>query len=128
MMAVGEALTESTKRRFDTSSGPDGSPWPPRAAGTVLARYEKMFYDSSTGRMKDKFLTRKGQLNARGRKQIQHPSLDVNKPLVDTGQLKRRIQYQITDDGSSVEVGTNRFADEWEGGAAVVANRGQHHG
>ena len=39
MLAIGEALTESTKQRFDTSTAPDGSKWKPNAEGTVLSVY-----------------------------------------------------------------------------------------
>ena len=41
------------------------------------------------------------------------------KPLVDTGMLADTIRYQLTPGGNGVEIGTNRFAGEWEGGAAV---------
>jgi hypothetical protein len=41
------------------------------------------------------------------------------KPLVATGELRDGIRYQVAGGGNSVEIGTNRFAGEWSGGAAV---------
>jgi len=73
LAAIGEHLAETTKRRFATSTAPDGTRWKP---------------------------TRKG-----------------NRPLVDTGQLAHTIRWQPITGG--VAVGTDRFADLFENGAAV---------
>jgi phage virion morphogenesis protein len=40
------------------------------------------------------------------------------KPLIDTGDLMRTINFQI--DGDTLYVGTDRFSEEWEAGAAVL--------
>lgn len=32
---IGETLTESTKRRFETKTGPDGAPWAPNRPATI---------------------------------------------------------------------------------------------
>ena len=37
MQEIGEDIMERTKRRFGTSTGPDGQRWQPNAASTVLA-------------------------------------------------------------------------------------------
>lgn len=34
-LAIGESLVESTKKRFDTSTAPDGTPWAPNSAATL---------------------------------------------------------------------------------------------
>lgn len=101
--AIGEALTESTKSRFDTSTAPDGSRWAPNAPSTVLGMLNQVkgAYGKKTGR-----LTKKGATAVMGKK-----------PLVDTGILQDTISYNAGPD--RVEIGTNRFAGEWEGGAAV---------
>lgn len=101
--AIGEILTESTKERFTTSTAPDGKRWAPNAPATVLSHLAdiKGAYSKRNGK-----LTKRGATAAMGKK-----------PLVDTGMLQDSIRYQLTD--NSVEIGTDRFAGEWEGGAAV---------
>jgi phage gpG-like protein len=60
------------------------------------------------GRKKD------GKVGARGVNKVMG-----KKPLVASGQLAGSIRYQLLPGGTGVEVGTNRFADAWDGGAAV---------
>lgn len=105
MKAIGEVLSESTKERFSTSLAPDGSRWAPNAQATVLGTLARIkgAYSKRDGR-----LTKKGATAAAGKR-----------PLVDTGILQDSIRYQVSADGNSVEIGTNRFAGEWTGGAAV---------
>ena len=105
MQEIGEVLAESTQQRFSTSTAPDGSRWPALAESTVLARLAKIggAYSKKTGK-----LTKKGSLAKSGMK-----------PLVATGILQDTIRYQIISGGAGVEIGTNRFAGEWEAGAAV---------
>lgn len=102
---IGEDLVESTKRRFETSTAPDGSRWAPNAQAT-FASYLARRDDAAK-------LTRKdGRLNKRG------AAVAANKrPLVESGILQDTIAYQV--EGDSLFVGTNRFAGEWDGGAAV---------
>ena len=82
MREIGEELSESTKRRFATGIGPDGSPWAPLKPGTVLARLAKL--GTAAG----------------------------SKPLIATGELSRFIRYRVTDGGAGVEIGTNRTFNE----------------
>lgn len=105
MRAIGEILTESTKQRFSDSTAPDGTRWKPNAPATVLGMLNQLSgaYGKKTGR-----LTKKGATAVMGKK-----------PLVATGILQDTIGYNLINDGNSVEVGTNRFAGEWTGGAAV---------
>ena len=105
MRAIGEILTESTKQRFSDSTAPDGSRWKPNAPATVLATLARISgaYSKKTGR-----LTKKGAAVASNKK-----------PLVATGSLQDTISYNLINGGDGVEVGTNRFAGEWDGGAAV---------
>jgi phage gpG-like protein len=127
MRAIGEALVESTKQRFDTSTGPDGLRWERHAAATVLGRLAQITgaYAAYTNvktrkeglrRVGDKkgALLRDGSLSAKSRR-----ALEATTPLVDTGELRDGIRYQLSGDGRTLEVGTNRFAGEWDGGAAV---------
>lgn len=105
MRAIGKLMAESTQQRFTSSTAPDGEQWKPNALPTVLAQLGRISgaYSKKTGR-----LTKKGATAFLGKR-----------PLVDTGMLQDSIRYQVAADGNSVEIGTNRFAGEWEGGAAV---------
>lgn len=101
LRALGEPLVESTKRLFVTSTGPDGRRWAPNAQATYLG-------------MIGKGDTRKdGRINARATRRVAG-----KRPLVESGQLADTIVWQVVG-GSALEVGTNRFADEWDAGAAV---------
>lgn len=100
--AIGEALAESTKERFSNSTGPDGKRWAPNAPATVLAKL---------GEISGAY-TKKGRLSKKGAAAVMS-----KRPLVDTGILQDTIAWQA--DSTSAEIGTNRFAGEWEGGAAV---------
>ncbi len=127
MQGIGEALAKSTKQRFDTSTAPDGAAWQRLAASTVLGRLEQItgafaaYSNVKTrkegvrrvGDKKGAFL-KDGSLSAKSRR-----ALEAVKPLVDTGILQDSIHYQVIPGGKGVEIGTNRFAGEWEGGAAV---------
>lgn len=105
MRGIGELMVESTKDRFNSSTGPDGQRWKANALGTVLARLAKI---------KGAYSKRDGRLTKKGA-----AAVTSKKPLVDTGMLQDTIRYQLTPGGKGVEIGTNRFAGEWEGGAAV---------
>ena len=114
MLEIGEAVSESTRQRFLTSTAPDGTPWKRLADGTVLARYQKMMAGLGKGNYK-----KDGSLNKKGKAAGERIQAAAAIPLVDTGQLKDSLRYQSIDGGAGVEIGTNRFSSEWEGGAAV---------
>ncbi|MFN3985730.1 MAG: phage virion morphogenesis protein [Rhodocyclaceae bacterium] len=99
---IGEHLAESTRQRFVSSTAPDGSRWAPNAQATYL------------GLLRSRDARKDGRINARGTAKVAG-----KKPLVASGLLGEQITYQLLPDGSGVEVGTNRFAGEWAGGAAV---------
>lgn len=127
MRAIGEALTESTKQRFSDSSGPDGQPWARHAAATVLGRLEQITgsyvaYSNVKTRKEGRLRIgdKKGAFNKDGAlSQRTRAKMESWKPLVDTGMLQDTIRYQLLPGGKGVEIGTNRFAGEWTGGAAV---------
>lgn len=103
LTAIGELLAESTRQRFAAGTAPDGSRWAPNAESTYLGLLGK-----GDGRKKD------GKVGARGVSKVMG-----KKPLVASGQLAGSIRHQLLPGGTGVEVGTNRFADAWDGGAAV---------
>lgn len=78
LQGLGDDIVERAKRRFETSSGPDGRPWLPNSAATLALVAERI---GKSGRKKD------GSLNARGAKR-----LAGKKPLIgESGDLRRQI-------------------------------------
>lgn len=127
MRGIGELVAESTKERFASSTGPDGQRWPALAKDTILARLAKISgqyaaYTNLKTRKEGRVRVgdKKGYFDKEG-KLAGKASLAVAnmRPLVDTGVLQDTIRYQLTQGGKGVEIGTNRFGGEWEGGAAV---------
>lgn len=79
MSDIGEHLVETTKRRFDTSTAPDGSRWEPNSDVTIL-RY--------LGAYKSSF-KRDGTISKKGTSRLQ-----AKKPLVgETRSLMSTINY-----------------------------------
>lgn len=80
---IGEALVDSTRERFATSTAPDGTRWAPNTQVTYLAYLRK------SGKV-----TRKdGRLNKRGAELVQS-----KKPLIGAGKsLSTQIYYSIED-------------------------------
>ncbi|MDR2093246.1 MAG: phage virion morphogenesis protein [Azoarcus sp.] len=103
MNEIGVALTESTKRRFDTSTGPDGNPWPALEQSTLLARLSKASKKGATAAMN-------------------------TKPLIETRELSTTIHHQIVNGGSAVDIGTNRKFDEGKNVGAEVHQFGTKNG
>ncbi|MDR1661175.1 MAG: phage virion morphogenesis protein [Azoarcus sp.] len=102
---IGSDLAESTRRRFTSSTGADGSRWAGLAKSTMMSRlYALGAFSKKTGR-----LTKKGAAAAASMK-----------PLVETGELSRFIRYQVVDGGASVVIGTNRTFDDEAGVGAEV--------
>lgn len=89
LKVIGEQLMSSTKRRFSTSTAPDGSRWAPNARSTL-----EIFAGS-----RKSFTTKSGRLSAQGIERVAG-----KKPLVNSGQLGLNIKYQVT--GNTLSVGT----------------------
>lgn len=99
---IGEDISERTKQRFTSSTGPDGQRWRPNARSTIEA------YIASKGGFGKRGINQKGQ------------GLAMNKrPLIATRGLSRSIRYQIINGGNGVEIGTNWFAGKISSGAAI---------
>ena len=99
MQALGEHLVETTKQRFETSTGPDGKPWAPNAESTYV-----QFADKSKGSL-HKNGPHKGRVTTVGTAR-----LAGKKPLIgDTRALSTRINYRAGSD--FVEIGSpERYA------------------
>lgn len=127
MRSIGKVLAESTQQRFSDSTGPNGQRWKPLAMATVLARLAEISgefsaYTNLKTRKEGQVRTgdKAGYFNKDGKLSKKAANKVANfRPLIDTGILQDSILYQVAGGGNSVAIGTNRFAPEWEGGAAV---------
>lgn len=99
---IGEDLVESIKQRFETSTAPDGSRWAPNSMATIMG-----YLEGSSGNFR-----KDGRLSKKGATRVM-----TKKPIVASGLLQDSIAYQVA--GDNLFVGTNRFAGQWDGGAAV---------
>ncbi len=101
MSQVGEALIDSTKRRFATSSSPSGARWAPDRAATVTSYIESVY-----GRSGKAFSARKshrGELTRFGL-----GAAMMKKPLIgETKRLSSEIFYQVNPHGSSLRIGSS---------------------
>ena len=104
MQEIGEDIMERTKRRFGTSTGPDGQRWQPNAASTVLAAIARM---GSKARLKNGNLSKKAQKTLAGKK-----------VLVDTGDLAREFEVKSTSRSVTVSNGMDYSAIHQFGGQA----------
>ena len=105
---IGEDVAERATARFSTSTGPDGQRWKANAMATINA------YIASRGGFGKRGINKKGQGLAISKK-----------PLIATRGLSRSISYQLINGGKGVEIGTNRFADKIDSGAAIHQFGGQ---
>lgn len=91
MRAIGERLTETTKRRFASSTGPDGKRWAPNTDATLRAMLH---------RRKGSFTKKKSALSANGGR-----VLAAKKPLIgESKALSTTINYRAG--ATSVEIGS----------------------
>jgi len=79
LQTIGEGMVERTKRRFETSTGPDGVKWKPNSDAT-LSMLSNLISGSKSKRKKD------GSLNAAGKRQLAN-----KKPLISSGLLAQQI-------------------------------------
>lgn len=83
MKAIGERLAETTKRRFETSTGPDGRRWAPNSQVT---------YEALARRGKGSFNKRDGKLSTKGAGVVM-----AKKPLIgESKRLSTEINYQAS--------------------------------
>jgi len=89
LLAIGESMVESTKKRFETSTAPDGSRWTPNSETTYLGMVNS-FGKSNFGKS--------GRINARGATRVAG-----KKPLVgETRMLSTQINYEVDTEGLRV--------------------------
>lgn len=106
---IGEALAETTKQRFGTSTAPDGSAWAPNAPATILSYLAK--FRGSFGRSGR--ITRRGAARGAGKR-----------PLIgESGRLSREIFYRLGSDNVEIGSGLPYAAIQQFGGKAGRGKR-----
>ncbi len=91
LTAIGDSITERTKRRFETSLAPDGTPWESNSAATLAMLAGRL------GGQKSK-VRKDGSLNASGQR-----SLVNKKPLIGESQdLRRQIVPSVSGNALTV--------------------------
>ena len=88
LAALGQDITERAKRRFDTSTGPDGAAWRPNAEATL---------GILESRLGEGFRKKNGALNKKGVTRIA-----AKKPLIELGDLRRQIVPMVAGDTLTV--------------------------
>jgi phage gpG-like protein len=98
LLAIGESLVVSTKKRFESSTAPDGTRWTPNSPVTYslmvngFGKHRQGFSKSNFGKS--------GRVNAKG-----GARLAGKKPLIgQTGSLSGNITYEA--DGNGLRVGS----------------------
>lgn len=110
LKAIGEKLMDSTKQRFGTSTGPDGTRWQENSPTTILEylRQRNGIHDKATGKRigtKDGYYIKKGDDKGRLTKRSAG-ILAAKKPLIGDGRaLSLRINYRVVG-VSELRVGT----------------------
>lgn len=103
---IGEDLLESTKRRFETSTGPDGERWAANSQATFDAYLRQVSgdYDPQTGR---RVGDKKGWFLQDGRASSKAAGVVAGKkPLIgESKALSTTITYQVR--GNTLVVGSN---------------------
>lgn len=97
LKAIGEDLQESTKRRFETSTAPDGTPWEPNSPVTIA----RQVHSVKGTRTKDgQLLTKKGAAR-----------WDSKKPLIgETKALSEQIHWALQGQSAVVVFSSMEYA------------------
>lgn len=98
LLAWGEDLSESTKQRFVSSTGPDGTPWPANTQATYEAYLHRLSGTySDTGKRtgeKKGFSRKDGRITAKGT-----AAIISKKPLIgESKSLSKEIYYDVVGD------------------------------
>jgi phage virion morphogenesis protein len=87
LLDIGESLLVSTKKRFETSTAPDGTRWAPNSQVIYLGHLGS----AKSNHRKD------GRINSRGAAKV-----SGKKPLIGVGILSQQISYAVDDNGLQV--------------------------
>jgi phage gpG-like protein len=106
---LGEILLDSTRKRFATSTAPDGTPWAPNSAATMIAWLQKKsgkFEGRKRIGDKDGYFHKKG--DNKGRLALKGVATVMDKRVLigETTNLSRQIFPVVGDD--YVQIGSDR--------------------
>lgn len=102
LRAIGEDVVEDAKRRFETSTGPDGKRWAPNARATIEA-----------------YIAARGGFGKRGINKRGIAAAMAKKPLIGhSGDLRRQIFARVTGNTLTVGVSPKYAAIQQFGGRA----------
>ena len=88
---IGTGIIERTKRRFDTSTGPDGTPWLPNSAATLMMLGEYLVgHRKKDGARSYAYSKQGGLLNGKGLERMAN-----KKPLIGESQDLRRQFFSL---------------------------------
>lgn len=79
LQAIGDDMVERTKRRFETSTAPDGQAWAPNSAATLGLLAARL---GGSFRKKDGGLNKKGSTRLAGKKPLIGESGDLRRQIV----------------------------------------------
>jgi phage gpG-like protein len=115
LQALGDDIVERAKRRFETSTGPDGQPWKPNSAATLEALGERLVgHRNRKGERSYEFSRQGGILNAKGLARM-----NAKKPLIgDSQQLRQQIKALASSSDVSVTSSMAYSAIQQFGGKA----------
>lgn len=107
LQTIGGDIIERTKRRFETSTAPDGTPWKPNSAATLGILTRRLSGQKSK-------VNKAGGLNKAGQ-----ASLANKRPLIGESQDLRRQFVAIAASGTLTIASTPKYAaiQQWGGKA-----------
>lgn len=111
MQAIGDDIVERTKQRFETSIGPDGTPWEPNSPATLNGTARKLGLGKS-------YFKRNGSLNKRGKAKLAN-----KRPLIDTGLLHQQIFPTVSGNGLRITASQGYAAIHQFGGKRGEATK-----
>ena len=115
LRTLGEQITERSKARFATSSAPDGTPWKPNSAATLVMLGERLLgHRNKKGARSYVYSKQGGLLNGKGLDRM------VNKkPLIgESGDLRRQIVWNVSGNDLTVSATMAYSAIQQFGGKA----------
>ena len=114
LAAIGEDITTRTKRRFETSTGPDGAPWAPNSAATLMMLGERLMgHRNKKGERSYAYSKQGGRLNGKGLDRLAN-----KKPLIDSGFLRQQIVPSVSGNTLTVRATPAYAAIQQFGGQA----------
>lgn len=109
MQAIGDDIVERTKQRFETSIGPDGTPWEPNSPATL---------DGTARKLGKSYFKKSGSLNKKGKAKLAN-----KRPLIDTGLLHQQIFPTVSGNGLRITASQGYAAIHQFGGQAGRGNK-----